>query len=78
MSTAFRVGIFVVLALLFLSIGIFSIGDKDFLLSSTCRLKAEFQNVGTLTTEPTFASAEFTKAPLRKSIYLLNRTGKLP
>jgi outer membrane protein OmpA-like peptidoglycan-associated protein len=48
MSTAFRVGIFVVLALLFLSIGIFLIGNKDFLFSSTYRLKADFQNVGGL------------------------------
>jgi len=48
MSTAFRVGIFVVLALLFLSIGIFLIGDKDFLFSSTYRLKADFQNVSGL------------------------------
>jgi len=48
MSTAFRVGIFVVLALLFLSIGIFLIGNKDFLFSSTYRLKAVFQNVGGL------------------------------
>lgn len=48
MSTAFRVGIFVVLALLFLAIGIFLIGNKDFLFSSTYRLKADFQNVGGL------------------------------
>jgi outer membrane protein OmpA-like peptidoglycan-associated protein len=48
MSRAFRVGVFLVLALLFLSIGIFLIGDKDFLFSSTYRLKAEFQNVGGL------------------------------
>src|SRR5215831_7307749 len=48
MSTAFRVGVFVVLALLFLTIGIFLIGDKDFLFTSTYRLKAEFQNVGGL------------------------------
>jgi outer membrane protein OmpA-like peptidoglycan-associated protein len=48
MSTAFRVGIFVVLALLFLSIGIFLIGNKDFLFRSTYRLKADFQNVGGL------------------------------
>ncbi len=39
---------FVVLALLFLSIGIFLIGDKDFLFSPTYRLKADFQNVGGL------------------------------
>jgi outer membrane protein OmpA-like peptidoglycan-associated protein len=48
MSTAFRVGILVVMALLFLSIGIFLIGNKDFLFSSTYRLKADFQNVGGL------------------------------
>jgi outer membrane protein OmpA-like peptidoglycan-associated protein len=48
MSTAFRVGVFVVLALLFLSIGIFLIGDKDFLFSPTYRLKADFENVGGL------------------------------
>ena len=48
MSTAFRVGVLVVLALLFLSTGIFLIGDKDFLFSSTYRLKADFQNVGGL------------------------------
>ncbi len=48
MSTAFRVGVFVVVALLFLSIGIFLIGNKDFLFSSTYRLKADFPNVGGL------------------------------
>ena len=48
MSTTFRVGVFVVLALLFLSIGIFLIGDKDFLFSPTYRLKADFENVGGL------------------------------
>jgi outer membrane protein OmpA-like peptidoglycan-associated protein len=48
MSTAFRVGVFIVLGLLFLSIGIFLIGNKDFLFSSTYGLKADFQNVGGL------------------------------
>ena len=48
MSTAFRVGLLVVLALFFLAIGIFLIGNKDFLFSSTYRLKADFQNVGGL------------------------------
>jgi len=48
MSTAFRVGVLVVLALLFLSIGIFLIGNKDFLFSPTYRLKADFQNVAGL------------------------------
>src|SRR5215472_19243569 len=48
MSTAFRVGVLVVMALVFLSIGVFLIGNKDFLFSSTYRLKAEFQNVADL------------------------------
>jgi outer membrane protein OmpA-like peptidoglycan-associated protein len=48
MSTAFRVGVLVVMALLFLSIGIFLIGNQDFLFSSTYRLTADFQNVGGL------------------------------
>jgi len=48
MSTAFRVGVFLVMALVFLSIGVFLIGNKDFLFTSTYRLKAEFQNVAGL------------------------------
>jgi outer membrane protein OmpA-like peptidoglycan-associated protein len=48
MSTAFRVGVLVVMALVFFSIGVFLIGNKDFLFSSTYRLKAEFQNVSGL------------------------------
>jgi hypothetical protein len=48
MSKAFRVGAFVVLALLFLSTGIFLIGNKEFLFSPTYRLKTDFQNVGGL------------------------------
>jgi outer membrane protein OmpA-like peptidoglycan-associated protein len=48
MSIAFRVGVLVVMALVFLSIGVFLIGNKDFLFSSTYRLKAEFQNVAGL------------------------------
>jgi outer membrane protein OmpA-like peptidoglycan-associated protein len=48
MSTAFRVGVLVVMALVFLSTGVFLIGNKDFLFSSTYRLKAEFQNVAGL------------------------------
>jgi hypothetical protein len=48
MSKAFRVGVFVVLALLCLSVGIFLIGNKEFLFSPTYRLKTDFQNVGGL------------------------------
>jgi outer membrane protein OmpA-like peptidoglycan-associated protein len=45
MSTAFRVGVLVVLALLFLSVGVFLIGNQNSLFSPTYRLKANFQNV---------------------------------
>jgi outer membrane protein OmpA-like peptidoglycan-associated protein len=48
MSTAFRVGVLVVMALVVLCIGVFLIGNRDFLFSSTYRLKAEFQNVSGL------------------------------
>ena len=48
MSTAFRVGVFIFTGLLVLWIGIFLIGNKDFLFSSTYGLKADFQNVGGL------------------------------
>ena len=48
MSMAFRVGVFIFLGLLFLCIGIFLIGNADFLFSSTYGLKADFQNVGGL------------------------------
>jgi outer membrane protein OmpA-like peptidoglycan-associated protein len=48
MSKSFRVGIFVVSALLSLSAGIFLIGNKEFLFNPTYRLKADFQNVGGL------------------------------
>lgn len=48
MSTAFRVGVLVVMALAFLSIGVFLIGNKEFLFSPTYRLKAEFKNVAGL------------------------------
>jgi outer membrane protein OmpA-like peptidoglycan-associated protein len=45
MSRAFRIGFFVVLALLFLSAGVFLIGNKEFLFNSTYLLKTDFQNV---------------------------------
>jgi len=48
MSRAFRLGVFVVTTLLFLAIGIFLIGNKKFLFSSTYRVKADFQNVSGL------------------------------
>jgi hypothetical protein len=48
MSTAFRVGVLLVMALLFLCIGVFLIGNKEVLFSRTYRLKADFQNVAGL------------------------------
>lgn len=44
----FGLGIFIVSALLILATGVFLIGDKEFMFSSTYRLKADFQNVAGL------------------------------
>ena len=48
MSKAFRLGLFIVATLLILAAGVFLIGDKQFLFSSTYRVKAEFQNAAGL------------------------------
>jgi phospholipid/cholesterol/gamma-HCH transport system substrate-binding protein len=48
MSRAFWVGLFVAGTLLILAGGVFLIGRKEFLFSSTYRLKAEFSNVAGL------------------------------
>lgn len=48
MSTAFRVGIFIFLALVCLSVGVFLIGSKDFLFGSGYRLQTDFRNAGGL------------------------------
>jgi len=48
MSTAFRLGAFIVGGLLILTAGVFLIGSKEFLFSSTYTLRADFQNVGGL------------------------------
>jgi outer membrane protein OmpA-like peptidoglycan-associated protein len=45
MSRAFRIGFFVVLTLLFLSAGVFLVGNKEFLFTPTYLLKTDFQNV---------------------------------
>src|SRR5580704_5362906 len=45
MSTAFRVGVFVVATLAILCTGIFLIGDQQLLFSSTYKLNATFKNV---------------------------------
>jgi phospholipid/cholesterol/gamma-HCH transport system substrate-binding protein len=48
MSRAFRLGVFIVLALLIFAAGVFWIGKKQFLFRSTYRLSADFQNVAGL------------------------------
>src|SRR5947199_10133306 len=48
MSRTFRLGVFVVTALLIFAAGVFWIGNKQFLFHSTYRLQAEFQNVAGL------------------------------
>lgn len=45
MSRAFRLGVFIVGTLLFFAIGVFLIGDREFLFKSTYHLKADFDNV---------------------------------
>jgi phospholipid/cholesterol/gamma-HCH transport system substrate-binding protein len=48
MPRAFRLGVFIVAALLILAAGIFLIGNKQFLFSRTFSLRAGFENVGGL------------------------------
>ena len=48
MSSAFRLGVFVVATFLILATGIFLIGNKKFLFRSTYRVRADFQNVAGL------------------------------
>src|SRR5215813_11698345 len=48
MSRAFRLGIFVITALLIFAAGVFWIGNKQFLFHRTYRLNAEFDNVAGL------------------------------
>src|SRR5437764_6420194 len=45
MSRAFRLGVFIVVALLIFAAGVFWIGKKQFLFHSKYHLEAEFQNV---------------------------------
>src|SRR5438876_11134791 len=48
MSRVFRLGVFIVIALLIFAAGVFWIGKKQFLFRSKYRLKAEFKNVAGL------------------------------
>ncbi len=48
MSKAFRLGVFIVAMLLIFTAGVYWIGSKQFLFSSTYRLNAEFTNVAGL------------------------------
>ena len=48
MSRAFRLGVFIVVALMIFAAGVFWIGEKQFLFSSTYRLSAEFPNAAGL------------------------------
>src|ERR1051326_2319897 len=49
MSRAFRLGVFIVATLAILAAGVFLIGSREFLFSSTYQLKADFKNVAGLT-----------------------------
>lgn len=48
MSTAFRLGVFIVGTMLVLAAGVFLIGSKEFLFSSTYTLRSDFKSVGGL------------------------------
>jgi hypothetical protein len=48
MSRNFWLGVFIVVTMLILAAGVFLIGDKEFLFSSTFPLKADFHNVAGL------------------------------
>ena len=48
MSRAFRLGIFIVSTLIILVVGVFLIGDNQFLFRRTYQVRAEFQNVAGL------------------------------
>src|SRR2546423_262455 len=48
MSKMFRLGLFLVTMLVIFGVGVFWIGNKQFLFHSTYRLNAEFPNVGGL------------------------------
>src|SRR5207253_387098 len=47
-SRSFRLGAFIILALLIFAGGVFWIGNKRFVFTSTYRLNADFQNVAGL------------------------------
>src|ERR1043166_745056 len=48
MSRAFRLGCFIVATLVILAAGVFLIGDRQFLFSSTFQLRSNFKNVAAL------------------------------
>ena len=53
MSSPFRLGIFIVTALLMLAAAVFLIGNKQFLFRRTYRLNANFENAAGLShTQP--------------------------
>ena len=48
MSQTFRLGVFIVLTLTVLAVGVFLIGSRQFMFSSTYKLEAEFESVAGL------------------------------
>jgi len=82
MSTAFRLGAFIVGSLLVLTAGIFLIGSKEFLFSTTYAIRTDFQNVGGLIDgaqvrvggipEGTVKHIELPKRPDQKVAVLMN------
>ena len=76
MSTAFRVGIFVLLALAALCTGVFLIGSKDFLFTPTYRLETSFPNVQGLNTGSEVRIGGIHEGTVKEIDLPLNRTQK--
>jgi len=67
MSRAFRLGVFIVVALLIFAAGVFWIGERHFLFSSTYRLSADFPNVAGLNGGAEVRVGAFMKEPSGRS-----------
>jgi len=86
MSRAFRLGVFIVATLLIFAAGVFWIGKKQLLFSSTYRLEVDFQNVAGLNAgsevrvggihEGTIREIQLPKKPNEKLRIIMDLAGK--
>ena len=73
MSRVARLGAFIVATLAVLAAGVFIIGSKEYLFSSTYQLKAQFDNVAGLAEAPTCRLAAFTAERCKASNCRISR-----